>query len=204
MGHQARHVARRVADAGDVVQRAVGIGGVRHLAPGVAILPQNLVARLQRRQRGFIREIAAFPVRDGHPQVFPRRDLVGKRRIRRDGFEVNEFAMKLQIAVADERPRQQPRLGEHLKPVAHAQHQPALAGKLLDRLHHRAEPRDRAAAQIIAIAETAGHDHRVGIAQRSVFVPDQPRGMAEQAHGVDGILIAVAGGKLENGKIHTK
>ena len=37
-----------------------------------------------------------------------------------------------------------------------------------------------------------------------VLVPDEPRGMAEQADGVDGVLVAVAGGELEDGEIHMR
>ena len=41
-------------------------------------------------------------------------------------------------------PGQQPGFAENLEPVADAQHQPAIGGKLLHGLHHRAEPRDGA------------------------------------------------------------
>jgi len=63
-------------------------------------------------------------------------------------------------------------------------------------LHYGAEPRDGAAAQVIAVAESTRHDDDVGVAERGVLMPDKPRGMAEQARGVDGVLVAVAGGKL--------
>jgi len=33
-------------------------------------------------------------------------------------------------------------------------------------------------------------------------VPDVTRGMAEQPYAVDGVLIAIRRGKLENGEIH--
>jgi tellurite resistance protein len=33
-------------------------------------------------------------------------------------------------------------------------------------------------------------------------VPDVARGVAEQARGVDGVLVAVTGGELENSEIH--
>ena len=76
------------------------------------------------------------------------------------------------IAIADQRAGQQPGFAEDLEPVADAQDQAAVVGELLDGLHHRAEPRDRAAAQIIAVAESAGHDDGVGVAERSFLVPD--------------------------------
>ena len=106
------------------------------------------------------------------------------------------FAVELQLAVADERARQQAGLGQHLKAVAHAQHQPAIIGKLFYRLHHGAEPRDGAAAEIIALAEAAGHDDDIGVAEGIFLVPDVARGVAEQTRGVDGVLIAIRSWKL--------
>ena len=106
------------------------------------------------------------------------------------------LAVELLIPVANERAGQQAGLGQHLKTIAHAQHQPAIVSKLFHRLHHGAEPRDGAAAEIIAVAETTGHDDRVGVAEGIFLMPDVARGMAEQPDGVDGVLVAVAGGEL--------
>ena len=196
MRHQAGHVALFIADAGDVQQRAVRIRGVGQVAVLVAVLPKDLVVGLELRERFFVGKIAAFAVSDGHAENFSRRNLAGERRIVRGGLEENVFAVELQIAIADERAGQQAGFGEDLKAVADTEDEAAVVGELLHGLHHGAEPRDRAAAQIIAVAEAAGHDDAVGVAERGVLVPDEPRGMAEQADGVDGVLVAVAGGKL--------
>ena len=91
------------------------------------------------------------------------------------------FAVELQIAVADERAGQQAGFGEDLEAVADAEDEAAVVGELFHRLHHRAEPRDGAAAQIIAVAETAGHDDAVGVAEGIFLVPDVAGGMAEQS-----------------------
>jgi hypothetical protein len=69
-------------------------------------------------------------------------------------------------------------------------------------LHHRAEPGNRTATQVITVAKTAGYDDDIGIAERGILVPDKAGGMAKQAGGVDGVLVAVAGGELENREIH--
>ena len=102
------------------------------------------------------------------------------------------LAVELQVAVADERAGQQAGLGQNLKAVADTQHQPAVVGELFHRLHHGAEPRDGAASEIIAIAETAGHDDDIGIAEGIFLMPDVARGVAEQPRGVDGVLVAIA------------
>ena len=46
---------------------------------------------------------------------------------------------------------QQPCLREDLEPVADAEHEPAVGGERRDRAHDRREPRDRAAAQVVAV-----------------------------------------------------
>ena len=202
MRHQAGHVALFIADTGDVLERTVGIRSVGQVSVLVAVLPEDLIVGLELRERFFVGKIAAFAVGDGHAEDFSRRNLAGERRIVRGGLEKNIFAVELQVAIADERAGQQMRFGQDLKAVADADDKAAVVGKLLHGLHDGAEPRDRAAAQVIAVAETAGHNDAVGVAERGVLVPDESRGMAEQADGVDGVLVAVAGGELEDGEIH--
>ena len=202
MRHQAGHVALFITDAGDVLQRAVGIRTIGQVSVRIAILPEDLVVGLELCERFLVGKITAFAMGDGHAQDFSRRNLTGEWRIVRGGLEENIFAVELQIAVADERAGQQAGFGEDLKAVADAEDEAAVVGELFHGLHHGAEPRDRAAAKIIAIAEAAGKYDTVGVAERSVLVPDKPRGMAEVADGVNGILVAVAGGKLEDGEVH--
>ena len=44
--------------------------------------------------------------------------------------------------------------------------------------------------------EAARQDDDIGAAKAGVLVPDEAGGMTQQAHGVDGILVAVRSGKL--------
>ena len=70
-----------------------------------------------------------------------------------------------------------------------------------DGLHRGREPRDGARAQIIAVAEPAGHDDAIDIAQRGVLVPDVSRGLAEHVgQHVIGVLVAIAAGELDDAK----
>ena len=78
MRHQAGHVAFFIADAGDVLQRTVGIRGVGQVAVRVAVLPQDLVVGLELHERFFVGKIAAFTVGDGHAKNFSRRNLAGE------------------------------------------------------------------------------------------------------------------------------
>ena len=82
MRHQAGDIAALVADAGDVLQRAVRIRPVRHVAGGIAVLPEDLVPGLESGQGFLIRKITAFAVGDGHAQHLARRNPARKRRIR--------------------------------------------------------------------------------------------------------------------------
>ena len=84
--------------------------------------------------------------------------LVGKGTVRRFDAHVNVFADEVQVAVADQRTRQQSGFAENLKTVADAEHKAAAVGKLLDRVHHRRKARERAGAQIVAVRKTAGKD----------------------------------------------
>ena len=72
---------------------------------------------------------------------------------------VHVFANEMQIAIANQRARQQSCFAKNLKAVADAQHEAAAGGKLLHRFHHRRKPRERAGAQIVAVRKAAGNDH---------------------------------------------
>src|SRR5512135_2269705 len=64
--HEAEDVAPLVADAGDIFQRAVGIGGRRRLAFGVDVAQQNLPVFAQALQGRRVGVVTAFAVLDRH------------------------------------------------------------------------------------------------------------------------------------------
>jgi hypothetical protein len=202
MRHQAGHIALFIANAGDVLQRAVGIRGVGQVSVGVAVLPQDLIIGLELGERFFVGKIAAFAMGDGHAENFACRNLIGERGVGRGGFEEHVFAAKLQRTIANQGARQQVGFGQDLEAVTDAEDEAAVVGELFDRLHHRTEPGDGPATQVIAITETAGDNDRVGIAERRILVPDEARGVTEMAKRVNRVLIAVGRGELEDGKIH--
>lgn len=79
MRHQAGHVALFIADASDVLQRAVGIRDVGQVSAGVAVLPEDLVVGLELRERFFVGKVAAFAVGNRHAENFSHRNLAGER-----------------------------------------------------------------------------------------------------------------------------
>ena len=194
-----------VADAGDAVERPVRVGGLGGFAPRIHIAPKDLVVCLQPRQGFFVGKVAPFAVGDRQPQQFVRRNPVGERRIGRGRLQEDVLAPELKGTVANQRPGQQPGLAEDLEPVADPQHQPAFRREPLHRLHHRAEPCNGPGAQIIAVAESAGDNDRIGLAQRRLLVPKQPRRMAEHVpQDMDHVLVAIRTGKLEDGEVHLR
>ncbi|GAA1647268.1 hypothetical protein GCM10009790_30540 [Georgenia ruanii] len=99
------------------------------------------------------------------------------------------------MVVADERAGQQVGLAQDLEAVADAEHgQPALSGRH-DLAHHRREPGDRAAAQVVAVGEATGQDDGVDAAQVRVGVPQGDRLGAGEADGPLGVAVVQGAGE---------
>ena len=78
-----------------------------------------------------------------------------------------------QTRVAHQRARQQAAFGQDLEAVADTQNIAAAGRMGTNGIHHRSAGRNRAAAQVIAMAETARHAHDIdALGQLAVFVPD--------------------------------
>ena len=124
MRHEARHVALFIADAGDVVQRAVWVGAsvgfasasqycqrIWWLALISPVFPRRQSSSLRRGQSA--------------GAALARGNLVGEGRIGGGVFR-KTYSQRNCRAVADQRAGQQAGFGEHLKAVADAQHQAAV------------------------------------------------------------------------------
>ena len=101
----------------------------------------------------------------------------------------------MQSGVAGQRAGQQPGLAQHLEAVADAQHRHAAPGGGDDLAHHRRELRDRPGPQIVAVGESAGHDHRVDAPQVGVAVPQRHRLGAGQPCGAGGVDVVEGAGE---------
>src|SRR5690606_36200798 len=82
---------------------------------------------------------------------------------------------EVQVRVAGQRPGQQMRLAQDLEAVADAEYGQAGAGGGRERLHHRGEPGDGTAPQVVAVGEAAGEDDRVHALQVGLGVPEPDR-----------------------------
>ena len=105
--------------------------------------------------------------------------------------EVDPLASKLTGGVAQQGPRQQPRLLQNLEPIADAQHQPAAIREIGDRLHHRCEAGDGTAAQVVTIGKAAGKDHQIEAVEMLLAMIDVTHRLLEHVQqGVGAIPVA--------------
>ena len=81
------------------------------------------------------------------------------------------------------------------------EHEAALARELRDLLHHRREPRDRAGAQIVAVGEAAGDDHRVDALEVTVGVPQQHR-VADARGGLERVDVVARARETDDPELH--
>ena len=163
VGHEAHDVARLVGDAGDLAVAAVRVvAEVSH---------HNPAGGLQLVEGALVRDVAALAVLDRDDDFRAGPVAVGPGR---DGILDDEplvSADELPVVVAYQRAGQQVGFAEHLEAVAYAENRQAVPSGGDHRLHNRGEPSDRAAAQVIAVGESARKDDRVDIGQNRVGVP---------------------------------
>ena len=132
-------------------------------------------------------------------------DVVAGCERRCDAFDtqMHRRAHEAQTRVAQQRTRQQPRFTGDLEAVADREHGSTALGKRNDFLHDRTETSDRAGAEIVAIAETAGEDYNVDILKVVILVPAVHSFLSENAgDGIERILVAVGAGKADDAGLH--
>src|SRR3970282_1715503 len=150
-------------------------------------------------------EVVPLHVGDGDLEDLPHAAGPGEGRVGVLDPQVDEAAEELEPAVAQHRPRQQPRLAQYLEAVADAQHQPALRRELPDRAHHRRVAGDGPRAQVVAVGEAPGEDDGVEVADFSRLVPNPFGGLAEDvAENMEGVVVAVAAGKNDHTELHRR
>src|SRR5689334_14737307 len=80
--HQTQNVAFAVTNSGNVVTRAIRIGGVSDRAVLFAITKYDAVLALQFGDRRVVADVVAFGVRDRNAQHGTGRHFVGERTVR--------------------------------------------------------------------------------------------------------------------------
>ena len=203
MRHQAEHVARAVADAGDAVHRAVGIRLFRDLARRVRVAQQHLSVFIQLFQGGGVGVVAAFAVLDRHLQQFAGLGQTRERGAVVLDPEVHSPAHETQRGVTGQGSREQPRFAKDLESVADAEHQSARLGEVDDALHDGREASHGAGPQVVAVGEAAGQHHAVAAAGERVLVPEGADILPEHvAQAVDDVVVVAGTGKDGHSPTH--
>ena len=105
-----------------------------------------------------------------------------------------------QRVVGTERSRQEPGLAEHLEAVADAEDEAAVVCERPHRSHDGGEPRDRAAAEVVAVREAAGeHDGLHTVGKSLVGMPDERRLGAELLERTGRVAVVVRAGEDDDG-----
>ena len=187
-GEEAEAVGRRAGERVDRVLRvrhhphhvALGVahpcdGGRRTVRVVSRVPDDDLPGRLEVRQRVRVGRIGALTALQRHHDLLAGRVAPRPRGVRVLHPQPQVPGDELQACVTRQRARQQVRLAQDLEPVADAEHRQPGPGGGHQLAHHRSEPRDGAAAQVVAIGKAAGQDHRVHAAQVAVPVPERHR-----------------------------
>ena len=116
---------------------------------------------------------------------------------------VTRPAHEAQIPVAQQCAGKKAAFHQNLESVADSQNQPAVLGEFLHGGHHGRKLRDGAAAQVIAVGESARQNHRIGVAQRSGIVPDKFGWVAQVMRDrVPRVVVAIASRKHDDAESH--
>ena len=140
---------------------------------------------------------------DRQPEQVALARRAGERRRGVVDPHVDALAYEGQRAIARQRAGQQMGLAQNLEAVADAEDESAVGGEARDALHDRREARDRAASQVIAVAEAAGQDHAVRAAETLVLVPERECVLAHHvAQRVQRVAVIKRAGKRNDAPLH--
>ena len=202
MGHHPQHIAGAVDDAGDGVQRAVGIGFRQHLVAGGGIAEYHLLMRQQILMPFGINKIAAFAMGDRDLERPGRIDPPGEAGAAVFQTQIDRAADKAQRLIAHQGAGQQAGLRQDLEAVANPQHRLAAFGKIHHRLHNHREAGNRTGAQVVAVGKPARQGDKIKARQVASLMPDKLRFMSHQLKGVVHIIIAIGAGKNNHRTFH--
>ena len=133
-------------------------------------------------------------------------DELGYRRMTAHGFEVDIFADKLLVGIAEQYAGQETRFAKNLEAVADSPDQSASVGKLDHSLHDGRKPCNGSCPKIITIGKSTGQHNAVGgfeVIEGRFFVPDffdlLPHDLAQYVYH---IIIAIGTRENNNTKFH--
>src|SRR5260221_471936 len=203
MRHEASDVAFAIADAGDVVHRAVWIACGVIGSVGRCVAEKNLAILFEVGDVGFVGGVAAVGVGDGNFQDLAFARGVRKGRVGLLDANVDVSADEAKTGVAHHGAGKQARFAKRLKTIADAEDHAAGACEFFDGLHDGRKARDGAGAKIVAVGEAAGQDDGVAIREVLRLVPDEFDGLVQDAaERVKRVVIAIRAGKDYDSELH--
>ncbi len=127
---------------------------------------------------------------------------MGERRVEAFGGDADLLAGEPERRVAQQRPGDQARLGQHLEPVADAQHEAPVGREARHRPHDRAEPGDDPCPDIVAVGEPTRQDDRGSTVEGRLLMPERDRVGTGQGEGVERVTVAIASGEDDHADPH--
>src|SRR5258708_23456429 len=156
MGHQAGHVAFAIANACNIVERAIGIarGVIRAVWSRITEKDLSIVFKVSK--RGFVGAVIAVVMGDWDFQDLALRSAAGKGRIGLLNADEHVPANVAKTRIAYHGSGKQAGFEKNLKAIADAKNHATRLGESFDGLHHRRKSGDRAGTQVIPIGKSAG------------------------------------------------
>src|SRR3989442_4344553 len=116
---------------------------------------------------------------------------------------MDPLASKLAGRISEERAGKQARFWQDWNPVADPQPQPAPIRKVGNRLHHRRETRNRAAAQVVAVGKPARQGDQFQIVESTLAMVDVAHRLPEDLTDCMGAVPVTPGaGKDDDPRPH--
>src|SRR6185312_9205837 len=194
MRHQADDVAAGVRDSRDIVHRAVRVHA--------DVAEHDLALTLETRELLGRGDEAALAVLERNDDLGAGLELVGPGGRRVLDAQHLVTADESAVIVAHEAAGQKVRLGEHLEAVADTEHGHAGVRGVDDLAHDRRVCCDRAAAEIVAVAETPRQHDGVDATEVVVAVPERDRLRAREAHGALRVSVVERAGEGDDADAH--
>src|ERR1043166_753719 len=101
MGHHAQYIAPRAADAGDILQRTVGVSARCDLAFRRRIAKYNAVVALEFCKYGVITEVVAFHVADGDGKDLTLPARIGEGCVRAFDSDIDWLLTEFQTNIVE-------------------------------------------------------------------------------------------------------
>ena len=182
----------------------LGLVSVPDPALSVAIAERDPAFRLDSADGVVIGDEVSLAVGNGEFDHLSRRVTTREWSLRVLDPDMLHFADEAQLRVAHQNAGQKTGLAQDLEAIADAQHQSAARRVIADRPHDRRPGGDRAAAQIIAVGESARQDDQIQARRQFVFgMPDDSRlgagGLPKRARDV---AFAINAGKQDDRRAH--